>query len=85
MKRKTPFLSTERLSLKRGTFDDYMAVYEYDFRKLRDIAGEFTFEKLGFEKYEVIKDAWKKDGIMISDYKNIITKQKFYELYCKDI
>jgi len=185
MKRRTPFLSTQRLSLKRGTFNDYMTVYEYDFCKLRDIAGEFTFEKLdvdlidgfdtyadecndvydwiiytnitdtpigniiadrfdntsmsielsfnlhpnywgngyikeasiavmdflfsndiekifctysegnkkskrviekiGFEPYKVIKDAWEKDGIMISDYKNIITKQKFYELYCKDI
>ena len=44
-----------------------------------------VIEKIGFEPYKVIKDAWEKDGLMISDYKNIITKQKFYELYCKDI
>ena len=41
----TPKLETERLILKRGTVEDYKKVYEYDFRKLRDIAGEFKFEK----------------------------------------
>lgn len=42
-------LETERLILKRGTKEDYKKVYEYDFTKLRDIAGEFKFEKLNPE------------------------------------
>ena len=42
---ETPLLETERLILKRGTLEDYEKVYEYDFRKLRDIAGEFEFVK----------------------------------------
>lgn len=41
----TPILETERLILKRGTKEDYQKVYEYDFTKLRDIAGEFEFVK----------------------------------------
>lgn len=35
----TPLLETERLILKRGTLEDYIKVYEYDFTKLRDIGG----------------------------------------------
>ena len=42
---ETPLLETERLILKRGTLEDYEKVYDYDFRKLRDIAGEFEFVK----------------------------------------
>ncbi|MBE6542991.1 MAG: GNAT family N-acetyltransferase [Ruminococcaceae bacterium] len=57
MKYTTPMLATERLILKRGTFEDFQKVYEYDFRKLRDICGECEYEKLdpklieGFELY----------------------------------
>ena len=57
MKYITPKLETERLILKKGTFDDYKKVYEYDFTKLRDIDGEFKFVKLkeeyiyGFDTY----------------------------------
>lgn len=57
MKYITPQLYSERLVLKRGSAEDYRKVYEYDFRKLRDIAGEFEFVKLdpseldGFENY----------------------------------
>lgn len=57
MKRHTPFLSTKRLIMKKGVYNDYLIVYEYDFRKLRNIAGEFVFEKLhpsdidGFDTY----------------------------------
>ena len=42
---ETPQLETERLILKRGTLEDIQRVYEYNFTKLRDIAGEFIFEK----------------------------------------
>ena len=57
MKYKIPILNTKRLILKKGTYEDYVKVYEYDFSRLRDIAGEFEFvkndpEKIkGFETY----------------------------------
>lgn len=43
---ETPTLETERLILKKSKYEDLVKVYEYDFRKLRDIAGEFEFVKL---------------------------------------
>lgn len=46
----TPTIETERLILKRGTMDDYIKVYEYDFTKLRNINGEFEYVKLEPEK-----------------------------------
>lgn len=45
----SPKLETKRLILKRGTYDDYAKVYEYDFGKLRDIAGEFEYVKQDLE------------------------------------
>jgi len=42
---QTQLIQTERLILKKGTVDDYIAVYEYDFTKLRDIDGEFEYQK----------------------------------------
>lgn len=50
MKYITPKLETERLILKRGTYEDFVKVYEYDFTKLRDIAGEFEYVKYDPEK-----------------------------------
>ena len=47
---ETPQLETERLILKRGTYEDYVKVYEYDFTRLRNIAGEFEFVKQDPEK-----------------------------------
>ena len=175
---ETPKLETERLILKRGKKEDYIKVYEYDFTKLRDIAGEYEFvkldpkkvegfeepyeesydwiiylketmepianitadreikeiksieiafnthpnywrkgytteaiieimkflfnngyeniicgysegnikskcigEKLGFEPYKIIENAWKKNGKPITDYKTILSKEKYKELY----
>ena len=52
MKYITPYLETKRLYLKRGTKKDYQKVYEDDFTKLRNIAGEFKYEKLGLEDIE---------------------------------
>lgn len=49
---ETPQLETERLILKRGTLEDLQKVYEYNFSKLRDIAGEFVFEKQDPKKLE---------------------------------
>lgn len=42
---ETPTLETERLILKKSKYEDLVKVYEFDFRKLRDIAGEFEFVK----------------------------------------
>lgn len=49
---ETPQLETERLILKRGTLEDLQKVYEYNFSKLRDVAGEFVFEKQDPKKLE---------------------------------
>lgn len=38
-------LETIRLILDKGTIEDYLTVYEYDFGKLRDIDGVFIYEK----------------------------------------
>ena len=57
MKYFTPILESDRLILKKGTYKDYVKVYEYDFTRLRNINGEFEYvkcdpEKLkGFENY----------------------------------
>lgn len=57
MKYIIPVLETDRLIIKKGSYEDYVKVYEYDFTRLRNIAGEFEFvkndpEKLrGFETY----------------------------------
>ena len=63
MKYTTTELSSERLTMRRGTLDDYVKVYEYDFRHLRDICGDFEFVKqdpknlIGFETYADEDDA----------------------------
>ena len=41
----TPNIETKRLVLKRGIMEDYEKVYEYDFRKLKNINGEFEYVK----------------------------------------
>ncbi len=56
---ETPELETERLILKRGTYEDFVKVYEYDFTRLRNIDGEFEFVKYDPEKlkgYESLAD-----------------------------
>ena len=40
-------------------------------------------KKLGFDLFEIQKDAWVKDGIPITDYKTILSKEKFYNTYKK--
>ncbi|MBS7020733.1 MAG: GNAT family N-acetyltransferase [Firmicutes bacterium] len=49
MKYITPLLETDRLVLKRGILGDYYKVYEYDFRKLRNINNEFEMVKQNLE------------------------------------
>ena len=38
-------IETERLILKKGSIEDFISVYEYDMRKVRDISGEFELKK----------------------------------------
>jgi len=47
---QTNLIQSERLILKKGTVNDYLAVYEYDFTKLRDIDGEFEYVKQDLEQ-----------------------------------
>lgn len=44
-------LETPRLILKKGTYEDYKVVYEYNFTKLRDINGEFEYVKLDNDEF----------------------------------
>lgn len=53
MKYKMPILESDRLVLKKGTYEDFVKVYEYDFTRLRNIDGEFEFVK--YDK-ELLKD-----------------------------
>ena len=59
MKYIIPVLETDRLIIKKGSYEDYVKVYEYDFTRLRNIAGEFEFVKYDPEKlrgYETYAD-----------------------------
>ena len=47
---RTNSIRTKRLILQKGTLSDYLAVYEYDFTKLRDIDGEFEYAKQNVEE-----------------------------------
>ena len=47
---QTNLIESERLILKKGSVDDYLIVYEYDFMKLRDIDGEFVYQKNDLEQ-----------------------------------
>ena len=49
---KTNLIQSERLILKKGTVNDYLAVFEYDFTKLRDIDGEFEYVKQDLEQFK---------------------------------
>ena len=51
---QTNLINSERLILKKGTLNDYLAVYEYDFTKLRDIGGEFEYQKQDLEEFKKI-------------------------------
>lgn len=42
-------------------------------------------EKIGFKLYKIENDSWFKDGISITDYKTIISKDDFYKLHDKKL
>ncbi len=56
MKYIIPRLETERLILKKGSYEDYVKVYEYDFTRLRNIDGEFEYVKNDSEKLKGIEN-----------------------------
>ena len=56
---KTKKIETDRLILDKGTLDNYLKVYEYDFGKLRDIDSVFKYEK--YDQNEV--KSWFIDGM----------------------
>lgn len=55
---KTIKLETSRLILDKGTIEDFVSVFEYNFSKLRDVNNEFVFEKLDPNYIR----SWFKDG-----------------------
>ena len=77
MKYITPELETDRLVLKRGSKEDYIKVYEYDFTKLRDVDGEFKYVKLDssvvysfYSSKEYLNDMFEiiKDSIVLKEF-----------------
>lgn len=70
---KTVQLETDRLILKKGNIEDYVSVYEFDMRKVRDIGGEFEFEKQDPNEIR----AWFKDGMDKYYEKCVDEKQTF--------
>lgn len=46
-----------------------------------NINSQYLQEKLGFQMYKVIQNAWIKDNISITDYKTIMPKEQFLKLY----
>ena len=50
MNYETVILKTNRLIMQKGTTDDYLRVYEYDFNKLKNVDGECKLEKQDLSK-----------------------------------
>lgn len=73
-------LETDRLYIKNGTIEDFIKVYEYNFTKLEDIAGEFEYIKQDPQKIE----SWF-DGDISKYYKELKAKNNYdLILYLKD-
>ena len=50
MNYETVILKTNRLIMQKGTKEDYLRVYEYDFNKLKNVDGECKLEKQDLSK-----------------------------------
>lgn len=59
MNYETVLLKTNRLIMQKGTKEDYLRVYEYDFNKLKNVDGECKLEKQDLSKI----DAWFNGGM----------------------
>ena len=46
-----------------------------------NIKSKKVIQKLGFEQYTIIKNSWVKNGNPITDYKFIMSKERYNELY----
>jgi len=62
--------------LFKNGYDNILCCYS-----LGNIKSKRLIEKVGFEFYKVEHDAWYKDGVPITEYMNIISKDMFYGLY----
>lgn len=61
MNYETKEIKTKNLIMKRGTKEDYMRVYEYDYSKLKGIDGVIKFVKQDLKKLELLfKNGMKK-------------------------
>lgn len=69
---ETALLKTIRLTLKKGEYDDYVRVYEYDFNKLSGIDERPFFEKLDNTKIK----SWFKGGAK-KYYKKLVKAHMF--------
>lgn len=65
---------TDRLYIRNGTVEDFVKVYEYNFTKLEDIAGEFEYVKQDSKEIE----AW--FGCDISKYYQELELKNNYDL-----
>ena len=87
---ETPQLETERLILKRGTYDDFVKVYEYDFTRLRNINGDFEFVKydpkklIGWEK-AADEEPYTLDFIMFLKDNNYPIGNLVFDRYNKEL
>ncbi len=54
MNYETIELKSKRLIIKKGTKDDFLKVYEYDFKKLKNIDGECVLLKQDLNKIEAL-------------------------------
>ena len=59
-----PVIETGRLLLKKGNYDDFSRVYEYDFTRLKNIEGEFMFVKNNPEDIKLFFDYSDCDGVI---------------------
>ncbi len=65
-------IKTDRLILKRGSFEDYLKVYEYDFNKLSGVNQVVSFERQNIRKIK----SWFKGG-MKNYYKKLVKAHMF--------
>jgi ribosomal-protein-alanine N-acetyltransferase len=75
-------LITERLILKKGTIEDFLKVYEYDFTYLRGVNGIFEYKK---NNPETIKK-WFPNNNIDEYYKEASEKDHMFDwiIYLKD-
>ena len=61
-------IESNNLIIKRGTYEDYLKVYEYDFTKLRNTNGEFEYIKNSVDKIKEYSDYHNNEKNNIYDF-----------------